>query len=509
MVVISPKKKMRIETILNGKKKRSLFDSPSDEFNRIKVEDKLITLASLNYWNLLDKTIKEYQEYYKEPNKKYIVDQLKSTLQFFVKHLEFENPKELEKLSLKKTIELLKTQLTEKIASQYSSKKLIESYLKNDEENFKTENMFFKIDFRKDLTEELKQRDFSENKPFHESYVHLYNFLENRLIIDYRKGSFQGCQIEMGTDYQTEYLIKHFLQKPNKESYFRAIEYAVNILYFEKEPYHKFFLYRVNFLENNINQDYFTNNKVGVRFNTQNDFEDWKRLGEKRQPKQQYVQRWKQLNENVKENDVIVIASYRNLGYKIGTISKGTEFEKVHNGEEFYLDFSLENGKEVDLDLFPFIQTLLPSNVTISPIKRKSIKLRKLYHNIIVQLLDNELDDIALEILVSEWLRTDYAPKECRLQYQFLKTGGNKKDIDVYGSTVNNEKLIAQISGTNDLKLIEKKIQKLEKYKGFKKLFFFNIPDQKTDNYEIIDLTRVISDLRNDKNYAGLINELE
>ena len=152
----------------------------------------------------------------------------------------------------------------------------------------------------------------------------------------------------------------------------------------------------------------------------------------------------------------------------------------------------------------------MPANVTISPVKRKNYTLRKkLFPKVIVRIENNEFDDIAYEIIASEWLRTKYAPIEYRLQYQFLKTGGNKKDIDIYGMTVNNEKLIAQVSATNNAKTIDNKIQKLKKYKDFKQLFFFNTADKKTSDYEIIDLKRVITDLKNDPKYNRLIDELE
>lgn len=502
---------MKIETILNGERKRGLFDSLSNEFNKTPMDEKLTILASLNYWKLIDQTIKEYQEYYSEPDKRYIIDLLKPTLQSFLKLL-YENylpTDELEKLNLNETIKELKKVLKEKVENQYSLRKLIESYIKEDNDTFKNENRFFRIDFQKDLTEKLKQRDSLENKPFQESYTHLYTFLRCHLIPDFRNNHFQGYAIDMGMDYQTEYTIKHYLQIPNKDNYLRAIEYAVNILYLDKEPYHKFFLFRINFHENDIIRDFRNNNKVSVRFDTPDDFEDWERLNNGSQPKQQYIQRWKQLNKSVQENDTIVIASYRNLGYKIGVIPQKTEFEKIETGKAFYTIFRLENIKEIDLDLHPFVQTLLPANVTISQIKRKNIKLRKLYYEMATTLPNNEFDDIAYEIMVSEWLRTNYAPEGCRLQYQLLKTGGNKKDIDIYGVTVENEKLIAQVSGTNDLKLIGKKIDKLRKYEGFKKLFFFDAPDKKTNEYEIIDMKRVISDLKSDKLYQGLINELE
>lgn len=504
---------MDIQTILGNKRYRSLFDSSSDEFERSSIEDKLIVLASLNFWNLLDEVIKLHQEKYSQSKDKYILSQLKPTLLLLISHLkhgEISHLKNLENQSLKKVIKELKLELSEKIEKQFSLKTLIESFLNEDEKIFKKENEFFKIDFNKDITKSLQTRDLKENRPFHESYVHLYTFLKKNLIPDFKKQNFQGYMIDMGMSYQIEYLVKFFLQNPSKENYLRAIQYVVNIIYIGKEPYHEFFLFRINFSEDDIIQDFYDKNQVGVRFNTDADMDDWEKLNRGEQPKQQYAQRWRQLNQFVQENDVIVIASYRNLDSKIGVIPRGTQFDKIGNEQEFYTIFQLNEPQRIDVDQHPFVQTLLPSNVTISRVKRKNYTLRKkIFPKVIVHVGNNEFDDIAYEIIASEWLRTEYAPKEYRLQYQLLRTGGNKKDIDIYGMTINNEKLIAQVSDTSDPKTVEKKIQKLEKYQGFKQLFFFNIADKKTSDYEIIDLKRIISDLKNDQKYRGLIDELE
>lgn len=190
-------------------------------------------MASLNYWNLLDQAIKEYQNYYSEPYKKYVIDQLKPTLQLLLRHLnygEYSIPYELEKLSLKECIQELKKGLGINISSHYSIKKLIEYYINDDNEALKSENKFFRLDFREDLTEDLKQRDLLENKPFQESYTHLYNFLQHRLIPDFKNNCFNGYSIDMRMDYQTEYVVRHYLENSNKENYLKAIEYAVNIL---------------------------------------------------------------------------------------------------------------------------------------------------------------------------------------------------------------------------------------------------------------------------------------
>src|SRR5690606_9732455 len=118
----------------------------------------------------------------------------------------------------------MKKELKEKIEPNYSLRKLIESYLNDDKAAFDHENNFFRLDFKKDLTEDLKERDLKEDKSYRESYTHLFNFLNRFLIPNYKNIDFQGCMIDMGMDYQTEYLVRHYLENPNKENYLRAIE---------------------------------------------------------------------------------------------------------------------------------------------------------------------------------------------------------------------------------------------------------------------------------------------
>ena len=154
------------------------------------------------------------------------------------------------------------------------------------------------------------------------------------------------------------------------------------------------------------------------------------------------------------------MASYQGIGFEIGKIRKGTKFRKLSDDNFAYYFFKLENAKEVDLDLFPFVQTILPSNVTLSNIYRKHQSLRKIYPRVACFTQNFEMDDKAIEVLVSEWLRSKYAPKEFKIKYQILKTGGNKKDIDVFAVTEDNKKLIGQVSNTKNLATMKQKIKK-------------------------------------------------
>lgn len=502
---------MNQETILNGIKLRSLFDSFSHEFKSSTVENKILTLSALNKFDLLKKVIKDYQKNYKDQNRTDIVNEVNSTLNFFIKTL---NPEKVlkihgeNKVKLSEIIEVLEKELNVYSDKNFSKERFITSFLENNEKEYEKQKKFFKIDLKKDITSSLSQRDEVENKEFQEQYIHLYKFLKHNLIANYRENNFVGFMIDIGFDYQSEYVVRFFLQEPNKENYFDAIKYAIDILFFGKEPYHKFVLFRNNFGNTEQIQKFYNNNETAIHLDTGKDFEDWEKYLNGENPKQQYLQRWKSLTELISKQDLIIIASYHGIGYKIGKVKQGTKFEKVVNGKSVFYLFKLENTKPVNLDLFQFVQTILPANVTLSNVNRKGYSLRKIFPGVACQTSSFEMDDIAIEILVSEWLRSKYAPKEFKIKYQILKTGGNKKDIDISGITENDENLIVQVSNTENLGTIKKKITKLDKYEYCKKLFFFNIPNQEIEGHIVIDIKNVFEDFRKDNYYQKLLTEL-
>lgn len=502
---------MKEEIILKGIKLRSLFDSFSHEFKSSTIDDKILTLAVLNDYDLLKKVIKRYQKKYKKDGRADIVKDIALSLNIFITHLKSEKHLKFygdDKLELESIIDLLERELKIFSNKNFSKDKLIESYLEKNEVEYQIQKNFFKIDLREDITNKLSQRDKTENKDFQEQYIHLYKFLHHSLIPNYLTNNFIGFMIDMGFDYQSEYLVKYFLQEPDNKCYFEAIKYAIDILYFGKEPYHKFVLFRNNFGNPEQIQKFFNNDETAIHLDTDKDFEDWENYLDGKKPKQQYLQRWKSLTDLINKQDVIIISSYKGLGYKIGKIRQGTSFQKVVNGESVFYLFKLENVKPINLDLYQFVQTILPANVTLSNVHRKNYSLRKIFLNIICQTSSFEMDDIAIEILVAEWLRSKYVPKKYRIKYQILRTGGNKKDIDVSGITESNENLIVQVSNTNNLGTIKKKIAKLHKYENCKKVFFFNIPNQEIDGHQIIDIKNIIEDFKKDEYYQRLMIEL-
>ncbi len=498
---------MQMNKILGITSRRTWFDSPSNEFNQTNMEKKVLVLASLNYWGELEHVIADYQERYKE--KEYIINSLQSTLLLYIKELDDINWGKYHKKRIPQLISTLKTLLNEKVDVKFSIDKLIEAHLDENINELKKQNSFFHIDLNENLSEKLQGRDKKENRSYQESYTHLYGFYQNILLPNYRKQNFASMPVLMGMDYQTEYVVSHFqLFEASKENYTRALKYIIKVLFFNNPPYHTFFIFRINLNDTVETNSFWTLNEVAIHFNTALDIEDWDKLQQGEQPKQQYIQRWKTLTQELINRDVIICASYKGKGFKMGIVRLNTEptIKKSTNG--FFLALPLENSGEIDLDLHPIVQGLIPSNVTISRIKKRNYRLRKIYHQMKVRLPIREFDSYSYEIMVNEWLRSNHAPEDMRLKFQLLKTGSSKKDIDIFGVSVLGEKMAVQVSDTSDSMTIMKKVRQLSNYEEFRKLFFFNVQSSKDEDVEIIDLKQVVNDLENDSCYKELVREL-
>lgn len=71
---------MTVRDIFGNKKLRSVFDPGSHEFNSIKMQDKLVILAKLNLYDLLDEALNDFREYYSGDNYIYITDKIPQTI---------------------------------------------------------------------------------------------------------------------------------------------------------------------------------------------------------------------------------------------------------------------------------------------------------------------------------------------------------------------------------------------------------------------------------------------
>ena len=266
----------------------------------------------------------------------------------------------------------------------------------------------------------------------------------------------------------------------------------------------KTFLVRTYFRDETSFIDYFfQHDQIAILVDQEDEFKVWDKYVKENgsTEKKQFVDRWFNLQKSINENDVLILATYRDKSFaKIGKIKKGTQFTDFTK-DPHYKIFQLEKKsvKTFELSDFPIFSSIIPSNVTISPIKKRAEVIRHIYHYDNLNNLSIELGNISeklVELICIEWLRSDLAG-ENKIKYQLLLTGGNFANIDILGTTIKDKRLAAQVSDTNDKKTIELKINKLKNFKSDIKFLFCKDYINKESGITIIPLQKVWDDLMN------------
>jgi len=231
---------------------------------------------------------------------------------------------------------------------------------------------------------------------------------------------------------------------------------------------------------------------------------------EDKDPKMQYIHRFCQLEEEVSKSNVIVVAQYVGKLPKIGLIKKGSKvFCREEKGEVYKL-YCLKMEKErvqciSSAITRQFLSTLVPTNVTISPIRQKQTKIRCIFDNEPIPVKLSSVSDPNLEKLCAEYLRSRFSYK------QVIVLGGIFPDIDIIGFNNKNELFAAQVSRAMDKKLIDEKKEKLCSFEDAKhKIMFSTHPtDEKANplNYNIQDVWEYF-DNESNKKFLDLLIKL-
>lgn len=234
-----------------------------------------------------------------------------------------------------------------------------------------------------------------------------------------------------------------------------------------------------------------------------------------------YIQRFVNLVHLVKEQDVIVIASYLGKNPKIGLIKKGSDMF-CREGSEFKL-FCLKMksvyctpnwGKEfdsIDLRAYPILKSIIPQQVTISAVNQRRNAIYGIYYGVKYPLDLSLMTDSAIEIMCTEWLRSQFANESYRICYQIMRIGGNFADVDVLGANNQNKMVAAQVSNTTDINLVSKKIDKLNSFSSDEKIMFSMV--HRSDLKEIngcrnIFIGDVWNDFYSDSYYKVMLERL-
>jgi len=253
-----------------------------------------------------------------------------------------------------------------------------------------------------------------------------------------------------------------------------------------------------------IDQRYFDDLILGMKFPNNNELT--------------YISRFINIAKEVEKHDVIVIATYAGLNPKIGLIKKGSKITCIENAKAKFYCLTLESVyctpkgfkqlDSVDLTSYPILKSIIPQQVTISPVNKRKSNVYSIYYGVRYPVELNQLTESAIELMCMEWLRSDFAPDTFRIVYQIIKTGGNYADIDILG-VCNEDKVVAgQVSYTEDIKLVSKKINKLKSFNADKRLIFSMICRPDIDECMNINIGDVWKDFYASPTYKSYIERL-
>lgn len=279
----------------------------------------------------------------------------------------------------------------------------------------------------------------------------------------------------------------------------------------------KTFLVRINFKNNDKMINYcYDNNCIAILVDQADEIEIWQQYidNQKRTIKKQFIDRWMTLQECVSNEDVLVLVTYRTKPSqaKIGKLTKGTEYFDYEGNSDFKL-FKFEKVFEFDLKEYPIFSSIIPSFVTLSPIKKRSSIIRYLFYdqnlkNLPIEL--NNLSEKSVELICLEWLRSPLS-KEFQIKYQLLLYGGNYPNIDILGISINNKRITAQVTTTDNQSTIRTKKKKLNNVKSDIKIIFSDSEnfgnDNNDNNISEISLNQVWNDLMKN-GYEELLESL-
>lgn len=442
----------------------------------------------------------------------------------------------------------IKTAELASFPSSLSLRNLITAYVEGDINGYDYLSKLWQIDLEKDLTEELKNREIG-NKEIHWNQVSLYLTVKDTFLNNLK---LNHIPIYLTPKYDlpsTQYfnsLIKKFYpveehDRLKSDEHFRRerlLDYAekiVDTLWLNK-PYfdEPIYLIHTNYHEplgaKEMIPLLFKNNIVSICIQDKeyDDLSYYESLLTGKKVKfdngKNYIKYFIDIANIAKTKDVLLVAMYEGLETKIGLIKKGEQIFKQNN-EGFtlfclqlksayctpYPNFWGETNeiKSLKLSSFPILKSLIPQHVTISPIHKNKNKLYSIYYGCPIKIEYDSLSNEAVEVMCTEWLRSDYAPKEFKLRFQLLRTGGNFPDIDILGCNYNDEQIACQVTNTKNEKLISDKVQKLESFNSDKRIMFSHLQTHWTSPVNLNkNILEVWNDFWNDSFYVKMLERL-
>ena len=399
------------------------------------------------------------------------------------------------------------------------------------------------IDFGEDISNRLRDKDKKENSQPLWKYLELYSWFKEVLIPNIRNNNITYWlpSLHMPATQISNVFIKKYLPVEDheslkakaelrKERLYEFAEKIVRVLWLNEPLFEEpIFLVRCNYTDKSASEiEYlYENNIVSICIQDEQktDKKYFNDLINGNNPKYNnklpYIQRFVNLINLVKEQDIIVIASYTGKNPKIGLIKKGTKMF-IREGNEFKL-YCLnmksvyctpnwgEQFDSIDLRTYPIIKSIIPQQVTISAVNQRKKAIYGIYYGVKYPLDLSLMTDSAIETMCTEWLRSRFSEESYRIYYQIMRTGGNFADVDVLGANNQNKIVAAQVSNTSDKNLVSKKIDKLKSFSSDEKIMFSMVhrPDLKIiDGCHNIFIGDVWNDFYSDAFYKKMLERL-
>lgn len=519
-------------------KPKALFQAYSYEANQVEVDKRIEALARIIYagYNLREvvgKYLQEKDALNDKARKNEIIDTFNLYTRTISDKVEENEPKKLQDAINAFVIA---------IKERFSIRDLIIAYFDNSQD-YSALSSVIGIDLGKDISKQLQEKDEKENSQYQWEYVKLYSWFKEVLIPDiqndnirYWHPSLQMPATQIANVFIKKYLPieDHELLKANaelrKERLYEFAEKIIQVLWLNEPLFEEpIYLVRCNYTGKSASElEYLYENSIVSICIQEEETIDQKYFDDlisgNNPPynnKLPYIQRFVNLANLVKEQDVIVIASYLEKNLKIGLIKKGSEMF-CREGNRFKL-FCLkmksvyctpnwgEQLDSIDLRTYPILKSIIPQQVTISAVNQRKNAIYGIYYGTKYPLNLSLMTDSAIEVMCTEWLRSRFANEKHRICYQIIRTGGNFADVDILGANNQNKIVAAQVSNTTDINLVSKKIDKLKSFSSDEKIMFSNVhrPDlEKIDDCRNIFIGDVWNDFYSDSYYKVMLKRL-
>ncbi len=244
---------------------RTFFDEGCSEFTKKPFNyktDRLLEYVKSGY--SLKKWIIEYRNYYNDGNHEHMKGYLEQALNTYIHYFKtgeakFFYDKNPYSSNLKELIPLLETTIKEAIENApgyippkkrktgtkrfpaLKIKALIKSYI-YERPDYKELSAALNIDFNKDITAMLKERDKEEKLEYPNSYVHLKSLLSQNFFFAIKENYYAELYPQMGCSKNQFYYLKKFADKTKDRSNAYKKEVAtemalklIKILYFNSK----------------------------------------------------------------------------------------------------------------------------------------------------------------------------------------------------------------------------------------------------------------------------------